>query len=102
MDFGGNCLSFDLRDAGNVSVYLCNEGTRARLHILLSGRVWCHSCVCDRHLLAQGGVWESTTDASATHQPSVSSEIEPLYYNAVSGQFDCEAPIKFPPTKLPQ
>lgn len=55
MDFGGNCLSFDLRDAGNVSVYLCNEGKRARLHIILSGRVWCHSCVCDRHLLAQGG-----------------------------------------------
>lgn len=45
MDFGGNCLSFDLRDAGNVSVYLCNEGKRARLHIILSGRVWCHSCV---------------------------------------------------------
>ena len=45
MDFGGNCLSFDLRDAGNVSVYLCNEGTRARLRIILSGRVWCHSCV---------------------------------------------------------
>jgi hypothetical protein len=45
MDFGGKCLSFDLRDEGNVSVYLCNEGTRARLHIILSGRVWCHSCV---------------------------------------------------------
>lgn len=58
----------------------------------------CVTVICS----LRGGVWESTTDASATHQPSVSSEIEPLYYKAVSGQFDCEAPIKFPPTKLPQ